>query len=166
MRKVAVLAAAIAIWGLGAAAAQAQVRGNDYGMAGCGLGSLVFQNDPDRVKQILAATTNGTFGSQTFGITTGTSNCNPQGPAKSAALFVEVNREALAKDISRGGGETIDNLSAIMGCSDPRAVGAVLQQNFRTIFPNQAVSSGRVTDAIFETIKQDRALAGGCSSLG
>src|SRR5205823_3826374 len=39
-----------------------------YGLAGCGLGSMLF-GDQKGMIQILAATTNGTFGSQTFGIT-------------------------------------------------------------------------------------------------
>src|SRR5690348_11977029 len=46
-----------------------------YGMAGCGLGSLVFGPNDAPVAQVLAATTNGTFASQTFGISSGTSNC-------------------------------------------------------------------------------------------
>ena len=52
-----------------------------YGDAGCGLGSIVFGSEQGGV-QVLAATTNGTFYSQTFGITTGTSNCNPAGLVK------------------------------------------------------------------------------------
>ena len=43
-----------------------------YGAAGCGLGSMVFGSKPG-AEQVVAATTNGTFGSQTFGITFGTS---------------------------------------------------------------------------------------------
>ena len=39
-----------------------------YGLAGCGLGSMVF-GDQKGMIQILAATTNNTFGTQTFGIT-------------------------------------------------------------------------------------------------
>ena len=59
----------------------------DYGSAGCGLGSLVFkQNDGT---QILAATTNGTFGSQTFGITFGTSNCNSKGMRRFSFCFFQ-----------------------------------------------------------------------------
>ena len=43
---------------------------------GCGLGSLVIKDQSTVMLQVLAATTNGTSGSQTFGITSGTSNCN------------------------------------------------------------------------------------------
>ncbi len=167
MRKVTVLAAALVVWSLGVATTQAQVRGANFGMSGCGLGSLVFPGPDDhrsRVTQVLSATTNGTFGSQTFGITTGTLNCNPEG-SRSAALFIEVNREALAKDVSRGSGETIETLSAIMGCSNAAAVGAALQQSFKTIFPSQNIPNAQVTENILQTIKREKALAGTCTSL-
>ena len=45
-----------------------------YGDAGCGFGSMIFGNQAGFM-QVFAATTNGTSGSQTFGITTGTLNC-------------------------------------------------------------------------------------------
>ncbi|MFN7453535.1 MAG: DUF3015 family protein, partial [Pseudobdellovibrionaceae bacterium] len=44
-----------------------------YGDAGCGLGSVIFGNEKG-FSQIFAATTNGTVGNQTFGISSGTSN--------------------------------------------------------------------------------------------
>src|SRR5712691_12711696 len=76
-----------------------------YGAAGCGLGSLVF-GDQKGMIQVLAATTNGTFWSQTFGITTGTSNCGDTAMTIAGTkIFIEGNREALAKDAARGSGE-------------------------------------------------------------
>jgi len=35
---------------------------------GCGLGSTIFEGESGLVKQVLAVTTNGTSGNQTFGI--------------------------------------------------------------------------------------------------
>ena len=133
-----------------------------YGTAGCGLGSLAFGSKPGMV-QVLAATTNGLFGTQTFGITTGTSNCQlaPGAPA-AAKVFIEGNREALAKDIARGEGEALKNLSSLAGCTDPKAVGAVLQKNFQTIFPAATTPSGQVADAILSTLKTP---ALGCGKL-
>lgn len=131
-----------------------------YGAAGCGLGSLVFGNQPGAV-QVLAATTNGTFGSQTFGITSGTSNCGPGMFAMGTKNFVEANREALAKDISRGEGEAIGALTAINACEDSRAVGAALQRNFGAIFPSESASADEVTSAILETLQADPSL--GCA---
>lgn len=145
---------------LGAAAASAA----PYGTAGCGLGSMVFGNQKGIV-QIFAATTNGLFGSQTFGITTGTSNCaDTGGGVASTKSFIETNREALAKDIARGQGETVKNLATLAGCTDASAVGATLQKNFGAIFPNASVGSDQVSDSIISTLKDDKALA--CGKLG
>src|SRR5574342_1025714 len=143
MRKGVLCAVAATV--LGSAAAVAA----PYGDAGCGLGSLVFGDKPGFV-QVLAATTNGIFASQTFGITTGTLNCGGMGGGgsdKVVKAFVEVNREALAKDIARGQGETIHTLSVIGGCQDSAAVGASLQKNFQTIFPNETAANADGTAA-------------------
>jgi hypothetical protein len=123
-----------------------------YGAAGCGLGSLAFGKQPGMV-QVLAATTNGLFGTQTFGISTGTSNCQTAPGVAGAKVFIEGNREALAKDISRGEGETLKNLSSLAGCADTKAVGAALQKNFQAIFPTATTPSEAVVDAILTTLK-------------
>src|SRR3569832_2714255 len=69
--------------------------GRAYGSAGCGLGSIVFGSQPGFI-QILAATTNGTFASQTFGITSGTSDCAVfVGGVVCVLLIIETNRLAL-----------------------------------------------------------------------
>src|SRR2546423_623318 len=107
-----------------------------YGLAGCGLGSMVFGDQKGPI-QILAATTNGTFGSQTFGITSGTSNCVESSGTQGARNFIEGNREALAKDAARGSGETITTLSAVAGCKDAKAVGVTLQKQFTRLFPGE-----------------------------
>jgi hypothetical protein len=133
-----------------------------YGTAGCGLGSLAFGDTPGAV-QILAATTNSLFGTQTFGITTGTSNCGPGLFAMGTQNFVEANREALAKDISRGEGEAIGALTVINACEDSHKVGAALQKNFKTIFPSESASNEDVTRAILETLHGDQSLGCGKS---
>jgi len=141
------------------ASAQAGLRGTGvYGAAGCGLGSMVFGNQPGGV-QVLAATTNAT-GIQTFGITTGTSNCGPGLIAEGTKNFVEANREVLAKDMSRGQGETIGALTWMAGCSDSVQVGAVLQANFSQIFTSEQATSGDVAKALLDTLKADKSL--GC----
>ena len=134
-----------------------------YGMAGCGLGSILFGSKPGMV-QILAATTNATFGSQTFGITTGTSNCTDGGGGLiSARAFVETNRGAVAKDISRGSGETIRSLAALGGCADSAAVGTRLQASFKTIFPTAQVSDKTVSANVIGTLRADASLS--CKKL-
>jgi hypothetical protein len=138
--------------------------GRGYGPAGCGLGSILFEPNSGWT-QVLAATTNTSFGTQTFGITSGTSNCNAPGKGKKAArAFIETNRVALAKDIARGSGETIDGLSRISGCSSAAQVGVHLQQRFTQLFPDAARSDRDVSDAVIGTLRADAAL--GCRELG
>ncbi len=136
-----------------------------YGPAGCGLGSLLFEPNSGMFMQVLAATTNGTFGSQTFGITSGTSNCDGSaGGTASAKKFVATNRAAIAKDIARGQGETIESVASLAGCADPAAVGAALQQNFSSIFPDANVSDTQVGDNVVHLLSSDKTLA--CGNLG
>src|SRR3954470_592710 len=82
-------------------------RGN-HPMAGCGLGYLLLSNkDNDKVTQVIGATTNGTFGSQTFGITSGTSGCTEDGAVKVARateVFAEVNLDSLRSEMATGEG--------------------------------------------------------------
>jgi hypothetical protein len=134
--------------------------GGAYGTAGCGLGSLAFGSQPGAI-QIVAATLNGT-GMQTFGITTGTSNCGSGAMASNGTRnFVEANREVLAKDMSRGQGETIGALTWMAGCSNSQAVGAALQSRYSTIIPNEQASSQEIADRLLETLKSDKSL--GCN---
>jgi hypothetical protein len=131
-----------------------------YGSAGCGVGSLIFGDQPGLV-QVLAATTNGILGNQTFGITTGTLNCGDAAIGRGASLFIEANKEALAKDVSRGSGETIATLSHLAGCKDPAAVGVTLQKNFATVVPDGSKADVEKT---LETLKSEKTLA--CNQLG
>jgi hypothetical protein len=134
-----------------------------YGTAGCGLGSMLFGKQAGMI-QVLAATTNGVFGTQTFGISSGTSNCidNTAGPSTSKA-FIETNREAVAKDISRGQGETISSLSVLAGCPNSNLVGAVLQSDFAKIFPNASVTGSQAGDNVIQVLRGHRELS--CKNL-
>ncbi len=146
--------------GLGTASAQQATvnTANSYGTAGCGLGSLIFGAEPGMI-QVLAATTNGSFYSQTFGITSGTSNCVDSGdPVVNVASFVETNREILAKDIARGSGETIDTLATLGGCGDSTAVGRSLQGNFSAIFPGAGVTDQQVSQGVITVLRSDNSL--------
>lgn len=134
-----------------------------YGDAGCGLGSMVFGSKGGAM-QILAATTNGTFGSQSFGITFGTSNCGGLGSGGDVVrAYVEANAEILVKDAARGNGETIVALAVISGCADADAVGTRLQADYANIFPNQSMSSYDVTKNILATLRSDASLS--CKKL-
>ncbi|MBU0924394.1 DUF3015 domain-containing protein [bacterium] len=118
---------------------------------GCGLGSLIIKDQSSSVLQALAATTNGTSGNQTFGITSGTSNCNkPSDFVSNDKLnkFVEENMDELALDISAGKGETLSTVAKLMNVENNEAFSAKLQSNFTNIYSNENVTSAAVIDSI------------------
>jgi hypothetical protein len=124
-----------------------------YGMAGCGLGSLIFGNTPDRVSQVVAVTTNGTSYNQYFALSSGTSNCpSPTQTASRERLneFVVANFDSLAKEIAMGHGESLDTLAELMGISADKKqeVYAKFQSNFSKIFPSTHVQAAEVISNI------------------
>src|SRR5215218_345454 len=72
---------------------------------GCGLGKLAwadYKTPKNIAPQVLMATTNGTFGSQTFGISFGTSGCTNDGKVMAehtAAVFVASAFDTLSEDM-------------------------------------------------------------------
>jgi hypothetical protein len=110
--------------------------GRRYGMAGCGMGSAVSGRGGS---QVSAATTNGTFWSKYLGITSGTSNCNPD-RQESALIqqeeFIYSNYNQLSKEMSQGNGSSLLVLSQLMGCGEKElpAFNSLVQQEFKDIF--------------------------------
>ncbi len=118
---------------------------------GCGLGSLIIKNQNTVVLQVLAATTNGTSFNQTFGITSGTSNCDkPSNFVSNDKLnkFVSENMDELAMDISAGQGETLTTVAKLMNVEDTKAFSSKLQANFTNIYTSENVTSANVIDSI------------------
>ena len=116
---------------------------------GCGLGSLIIKNQSTTALQVLAATTNGTSGNQTFGITSGTSNCaKPNNFVSNDKLnrFVSENMDELALDISSGKGETLSTVAKLMNVENTPEFSAKLQANFSTIYSSENVTSATVID--------------------
>lgn len=138
----------------------------NYGMAGCGLGSLVIDKNG---AQILASTTNSTFYNQFFAITFGTSNCIDSDSAAAAHrmdVFVAANKAAVANDIAKGNGETLSSISKILNCDNTQQLGSALQGKFTSIFPKYDVSANDVTDHIITVIKSDSDLNQSCHIKG
>jgi len=133
MKKLLVAVAVAAVVPASAMAAGENNIGN------CGWGSKLFDGQSGIAPQVLAVTTNGTFGNQTFAITSGTSGCTQDGTVKSnwkTALFIDGNKEMLARDMSVGSGETLDSLAHLMGVEsqDRAAFNQVAKENLWKIF--------------------------------
>jgi hypothetical protein len=136
-----------------------------YGMAGCGLGSVLFGESENRGAQILASTTNGVYSNNTFGMSSGTSNCVQEKAATSADVrrnvekFMAANREALANDIARREGDNLVAMSTIMGCNDQDYLGAKLQANYAQIFD---AKTGHESEAVLDVVSSDVYLTKTC----
>jgi len=139
-----------------------------YGMAGCGLGSLVFGPINAPGAQILAATTNATFGTQTFGITSGTSNCVSGGVVAmehEQAAFAEVTFDDLKRDMAAGGGEFLTSFATLLGC-EPAArpqLARMTQARYETLLPSESTTPVELVVHVKSAIAADPALAASCS---
>jgi hypothetical protein len=126
-------------------AASSSVTFAAYGPAGCGLGTeVIFKDANEWHEHVLAATTNGTSGNQTFGMTSGTLGCQAaNGPLAGVQTFMDNNMDQLAMDVSKGQGETLDALAQIIGVqySDHSAFNAAMQANFDVMFSAEGTSA-------------------------
>ncbi len=145
---------------------KSQAFSRAYGLAGCGLGSVVVGKSGG---QIFAATTNSTFYNQMFGISAGTLNCVDSPTAEFAGRmdqFIMVNRSQVQGDIARGNGETIAALGSFMGCGQSSAqIGQELKANYSTIFAGD-VEVNEVTDSVISVIKSNPEISKECNLLG
>jgi Protein of unknown function (DUF3015) len=104
-----------------------------YGTAGCGWGSQMNGKDGN---QVLAATTNGTSGTQTFGISSGTSNCvTASDQTAMIKNFIEANYESLVTDMAKGQGDSLKTLSSFYGCNND-AFATEMKKNYESITPS------------------------------
>lgn len=136
----------------------ALAKGGNHPMAGCGLGYVLFGNgDNQPVMQILAATTNGTSASQTFGMTSGTSGCTEDGAVKfvkEAEVFAEVNMKDLSRDMANGRGEYLSAFARLLGVkADKQAeFGAFVRENYGALVPSGDTTSLDMLNALAEKL--------------
>lgn len=129
-----------------------------YQAQGCGLGSTIWTDGSSLVHQVLGATTNGLSANQTFGMTSGTSNCELDGSGGQAqVVFIEANKVALANDIARGNGDTLASLTRMYGCTNLDAVGSELQKSYEAIFPSENTPAPQVNKTITTIIDKSSA---------
>lgn len=158
VNKKVVLAALIA---MSPAAAMAAGENN---VGSCGWGTKLFDGQSGVAPQVLAATTNGTSGNQTFGITTGTSGCTADGAVKSSwktAMFIDGNKEKLARDMSVGGGESLDSLASLIGVREEHKASffRVTKENFGRIFASTDATVAEVAASLKQVLAQNAELA-------
>jgi len=123
-------------------------------MAGCGLAYQLYASKTNsRGPQILASTTNGLLGNQTFGITSGTSGCNPDGRiAKSEEIqtFAETNLDQIRYEIARGDGAFVSAFASLLGASEksmPKVI-KFLNEEYAQLFPKPETSAQEMLEVL------------------
>ena len=156
-KKLAVVALMVA-FPVGAMAA------GENNIGSCGWGGKLFDGQRGIAPQVLGATTNGTFGNQTFGISSGTSGCTQDGVVKSSwktAMFIDGNKSKLARDMSTGSGETLESLAKLIGIQDQHkaAFFQATKDNFSNIFTSDNVTTDQVMASLKQVLASDSELA-------
>lgn len=129
--------------------------------AGCGAGSKIWEGNRGAIYKIMAATTNGSFGNQTFGISSGTLGCHQDGVVTASAripLFASANFEQLQSDMARGHGEALDALASLYGITDGAdrtAFQSMTQTHFAELFISTEVSSTEMLNTLNGLMKAD-----------
>jgi hypothetical protein len=138
-----------------------------YGSAGCGLGSMVMGSG-DGIGQVFAATTNGTSGSQTFGITSGTSNCDEGGLIKSSKereVFATENFTSLIKEMAQGRGENLHTLASLYQCQAGahQEFGSMVQEKFDQLIASEQTTPIELLNHLEAQLDQHPSLSKSCS---
>lgn len=133
--------------------------------AGCGAGSKIWAGQHGTIYKIFAATTNGSFGNQTFGMSSGTLGCHQGGTVTSAAaripMFARANIDQLASDMAAGHGEALTALASLYGidASDRASFDALVQAHYQELFPSAETNSNAVINSLNALMKADAQLA-------
>lgn len=148
------------------AASSARAQSSD---AGCGLGSMIIK-EQTKVMQVLAATTNGSTGTQIFGISSGTSNCKSQNfvmREKAVQYFAEVNRDDISREMAQGQGEKLETLAALYGCKTEAfaSFGEFTQTAYGRILPSPETSVSEMVQNLNRELKANTTLAKNCQSI-
>ena len=157
MKKKLMLAALIVMVPAGAMAA-----GDNLG--GCGWGSKLFDGQRGLFPNIFAATSNQSYGTNTFGMTSGTSGCTSDGIVKSSwktAMFIDGNKTKLARDMSIGSGEALESLAKLIGIQDQHkaAFFQATKDNFSRIFATDSVTTDQIVASLKQVLASDSELA-------
>ena len=136
--------------------------------AGCGLGKQLFDGQSGLVPNVLAATTNGSSGNNTFGMTSGTSGCDADSVIlndQEQAIFVAANFDNLSQDAAQGGGEYLRSLANLMGCSTSAysELAGMTRANHAALFGVAAPEA--MLDGLKEKMAASPALSAACGRL-
>lgn len=160
MKRVLMFAVAVAF----AAGPVAPALANYGDGPGCGLGAQIFKGNKAILHQTLAATTNGSFGNQTFAITTGTIGCTNNGNFAAndrETMFANLNFDNLSQEMAQGGGEHLASLATLMGvpAEQQPAFFALTQEKYTTLVASGETTPAAMVKALHEAMAAHPVLA-------
>lgn len=131
---------------------------------GCGLGHLAWGPNDAIAPQVLMATTNGTFGSQTFGISSGTSGCTNNGlivMEEKVNVFAAINFDNISQEMAQGQGEHLTSLATLMDIPNDQheIFFAMAQEKYTTLIQSGEASPKAVVTAIYSAMGNHPVLA-------
>jgi hypothetical protein len=130
---------------------------------GCGLGTQLWEGNKGVLPKALGATTNGSFGNQTFGITFGTIDCGAGTVTvqQRLHLFAGANLDRLARDMAHGEGETLDAFAQLLGVTeaDKPAFFRFTKAHFVELYAGDAVTAGDMLISLRRLLAEDTQLA-------
>lgn len=131
---------------------------------GCGWGTMIWEGKNTLPYQVLGATTNGTFGNNTFGMSSNTNGCQGNQVIKvehRLNMFAGANLDRLARDMAVGEGEALTTLADLMGIEEPDRASfyRLTQARFGKIFSSDDVTSGEMLANLDAAMAGDAKLA-------
>lgn len=144
----------------------AGAMGNSDQGPGCGLGKLAWSDyggQKQIAPQVFMATTNGTFGSQTFGISFGTSGCTNDGVImRNKRINFAANAfDNLKQEMAQGQGEHLSSLATLLGIApeDQPAFFSMVQDRYTSLLSHDDADPLMVLHAIEEAMGEHPILA-------
>jgi hypothetical protein len=137
----------------------ASAVGNSDTGPGCGLGKLAWSDyggQKQIAPQVMMATTNGTFGSQTFGISFGTSGCTNDGKVmdNKHVHLTSSAFDSLKQEMAQGEGEHLASLAMLLGIPEEEQplFFSMVQEKYTSLIPSEDASPAIVLGAIQEAM--------------
>jgi hypothetical protein len=131
---------------------------------GCGLGTEVWEGSSGMIPKLAAGTTNQWLGTQSVGISLGTSGCSQGGVVTAAVqkeLFVAGNFDSLTREMAVGEGEALDTLASLMEIEegDRAAFSSLTQSHFAELVPSVDTTVGDLLSTLDRLMESDATLA-------
>lgn len=145
-------------------ASAGQVMAEAAGGNNCGWGQMLFEGKSGTPIHVLAITTNGSTGNNTFGVSSGTNGCSGRGVlAYGGKEWMGAEMTFLnefIEDSAKGQGDALTAVAVNIGISaeDRPAFAQAMHNNFDEIFTSESVTGEEIIANMVKVMKADERL--------